>query len=141
MVRSIKHMNSGVSFFFASSCSRRTTNIMSTVERWGLNPRCSSSRMPSRSQYVVTEAARDDFEEHFAGVRHEGDATIVATLRYIFLLVWHLNSCILPLLRHGLSPPHRNKHGWLRSTALSLGLIVPANSKLVPSGVAARPAP
>ena len=32
---------------------------------------------------VVTEAARDDFEENSAGVRHEGDATIVNALRLI----------------------------------------------------------
>ena len=36
---------------------------------------------------LVTEAARDDFEEYFASVRHKGDATIVTTLRPIFLLV------------------------------------------------------
>ena len=36
---------------------------------------------------VVTEAVRDDFEEYFAGVHPEGDATIVTTLRPIFLLV------------------------------------------------------
>ena len=37
---------------------------------------------------------------------HEGDATIIATLSPIFLLVKHLNRCIFPLLRHATSPPH-----------------------------------
>ena len=35
---------------------------------------------------IVTQATRDDFEEYFAGVSHEGDATIIATLSPIFLL-------------------------------------------------------
>ena len=49
LVRSINHTYKGVSFR-ASSCSRRTTNIMSTVERWGLNPHCSPGNMFSCSQ-------------------------------------------------------------------------------------------
>ena len=36
---------------------------------------------------VVTEAARDGFEECFARVSHKGDDTIVTTLRPIFLFV------------------------------------------------------
>ena len=39
-----------VSFFFASSCRRRVTNIMYIVEGWGLKPHWSSGRMPSRTQ-------------------------------------------------------------------------------------------
>ena len=38
----------------------RTMNIMSTIELWGLKPHCSCGRMPSRSQYEVAEAARED---------------------------------------------------------------------------------
>ena len=57
LVRSIKHKYTGVSFFRASSCSRRTTNIMSTVERWGLNPHCSSGRMFSDSQQSLRRPA------------------------------------------------------------------------------------
>ena len=57
LVRSIKHKYKGVSFFRASSCSRRTTNIMPTVERWGLNPHCSSSRIFSRSQWSLRRPA------------------------------------------------------------------------------------
>ena len=55
---------------------------------------------------IVTQATRDDFEEYFAGVSHDGDATIIATLCPIFLLVEYLNRCIFPLLRHATSPPH-----------------------------------
>ena len=55
---------------------------------------------------IVTQATRDDFEEYLAGVSHEGDATIIAKLCPIFLLVKHLNRCIFPLLRHATSPPH-----------------------------------
>ena len=50
LARSIKHKQKGVSFFRASSCRRHTTNIMPTVERWGLNPHGSSGKMLSRSQ-------------------------------------------------------------------------------------------
>ena len=49
---------------------------------------------------------RDDFEEYFAGVSHEGDATIISTLSPIFLLVKHLNRFIFPLLRYATLPPH-----------------------------------
>ena len=37
LVRSMKRKYKGVSFFRTSSCSRRTTNIISTVEHWGMN--------------------------------------------------------------------------------------------------------
>ena len=55
---------------------------------------------------IVAQATRDYFEEYFAGVSHEGDATIIPTLSHIFLLVKHLNRCIFPLLRHAISCPH-----------------------------------
>ena len=55
---------------------------------------------------IVTEATRDDFEEYFAGVSHEGDATIIDTLSPIFLFVKHVHRCIFPLLRHTTSPPY-----------------------------------
>ena len=86
MVRSTRHKYKGM-FFHASSCRRRTTSIKPTVERWGLNPHCSSGKLFSRSQQPLTKATRDDFEEYFAGVGHEGDATVVATLRPIFRLL------------------------------------------------------
>ena len=52
---------------------------------------------------IVTKATRDDFEECFAGVSQEGDTTIVATLRPMFLLVEHLSRCISPYC--GTPPP------------------------------------
>ena len=55
---------------------------------------------------VVTKATRDYFEEYFACVSQEGDATVVATLCPIFLLVPHPNRCTFPLLRYAISPPH-----------------------------------
>ena len=51
---------------------------MSTVERWWQNVLAFA---------IVAQATRDDFEEYFTGVSHEGDATIIATLSPIFLLV------------------------------------------------------
>ena len=93
-------MNSGVSFFLANSCRCRTTNI---------DRRAVGSKSPLLLRYdafllaVVTGAARDDFEEQFASVRHNGDATIVSALRPIFLL-----GGVLPVLRHAPSPPHSN---------------------------------
>ena len=36
---------------------------------------------------VIAGRLSDYFEEHFASVRHKGDATIVTTLRPIFVLV------------------------------------------------------
>ena len=35
---------------------------------------------------LVTRATRDDFEEYFAGVSHEGDAAIIDTLSPIFFM-------------------------------------------------------
>ena len=55
---------------------------------------------------MVTQATRDDFEEYFSGVSHEGDATMIATLSPFFFFVKHLNRCIFPLLRHASPCPH-----------------------------------
>ena len=55
---------------------------------------------------VVAEAARDEFEEYFTGVRDKADATIVSAIRPVFLLVQHVKRCILSLLRHYPSSPH-----------------------------------
>ena len=55
---------------------------------------------------IVTRTTRDDIEENFAGVNHQGYATIIATLSPILFLVKHRNRCIFPLLRHATSPPH-----------------------------------
>ncbi|CAB1105118.1 unnamed protein product [Ectocarpus sp. CCAP 1310/34] len=50
LVRSTKHANTAVLFFLASSWSRWMANSMSSVDRCGRKPLCSSGRMPSRSQ-------------------------------------------------------------------------------------------
>ena len=55
---------------------------------------------------VVTRTTRDDVEEYFARVYHDGDATIVATFYQIFLLVQHLNRRTFALLCHATSSPH-----------------------------------
>ena len=86
IIRSIKHMNSGVSFlprqFLQAShhehhVDRRAVGFKSTLLLRG-------DAFPFAA---ATEAARDDFEEYFASVSHKGDAEIVTTLRSIFLLV------------------------------------------------------
>ena len=46
--RSMKHMKRGTPAFRPISCSLRTTNIMSVVERLGRNPHCSSGNTHSR---------------------------------------------------------------------------------------------
>ena len=50
LVGSMKHTYNGIRFFRASYCSRRITNIMSVVERFGLKSLWSSGRTPKRSQ-------------------------------------------------------------------------------------------
>ena len=47
-----------IHFFRANSCSRRITNIISVVERFGRKPLCSSDRTPTRSQYSLRWRAR-----------------------------------------------------------------------------------
>ena len=54
---------------------------------------------------IVTQAIRDDFVEYFAGVSHEEDATIIATLRPIFLLVKHLTLIVASFHCCGTPPP------------------------------------
>ena len=51
--RSMKYMKRDTPAFRPISCSLRTTNIMSAVERFGRNPHCSSGNSPFASQYVV----------------------------------------------------------------------------------------
>ena len=49
----VKHSYNGICFFRANSCSRRITNIMSVVERFGRKPLSSSGRIPTRPQYSL----------------------------------------------------------------------------------------
>ena len=48
---------------------------------------------------IVIQATRHDFEEYFAGVSHEQEATISATLSPIPVLEKRLNCCIFLMLR------------------------------------------
>ena len=48
--RSMKHMKRDTPAFRPNSCSLRTTNSMSMVERSGRNPHCSSGSSPFASQ-------------------------------------------------------------------------------------------
>ena len=57
LVRSIKQTYNVICFFRANSCSRRMTNIISVVERFGRKPLCSSDRIPTRSQYLLRRRA------------------------------------------------------------------------------------
>ena len=56
----------------------------------GLIPRCAPGKMFSPSQQPPSEATREMallFEEHFVGVSHEGNATIVDTLYMYYVMV------------------------------------------------------
>ena len=68
-----------------------TANILSTVDLLGgLIPRCAPGKMFSPSQHPPSEATREMallFEEHFVGVSHEGNATIVDTLYMYYVIV------------------------------------------------------
>ena len=106
-VRSIKHKYREVSISRASSCS-------SSYYEHHVNRRSLGSGLTLFLQQnvlafaMVTQATRDDIEEYFAGVSHERDATIIATISPIFVFVKHLNRCIVPFLRHATSPPHND---------------------------------
>ena len=55
---------------------------------------------------IDNQATRDDFDVYFAGVSHEGEATLIAALSLFVLLVKHLNRCIFPFWHHATPPPH-----------------------------------
>ena len=57
VIRLIKHTYIGMRFFLVTSCSRRITNIISVVERFGRKPLCSSGRVSMRSQYSLKRRA------------------------------------------------------------------------------------
>ena len=73
---------------------------------------------------IITQATRDHFEEYTAGVTHEGDATIIATLSPVFLLVKHLSRCIFPLLRDATFPPHSDDDIVERSKSVQFSFVV-----------------
>ena len=76
---------------------------MSTVDRAGRKPCCSRDVF---ALAVVAQARGDELEQDFPGVRHEGDASVVAALRRILLLEQYLDGGVLPLLRYLSRPPH-----------------------------------
>ena len=112
LVTSIKYNYKGVSFFHASSCSRPRQFLQSSYCEHHVNHRALGSeptlflRKNILAFAIVTQATRDYIEDYFAGVSHEGDATIIATLSSSFLFLKHLNCCIFPLLRRATAPPH-----------------------------------
>ena len=55
--KSIKQTYNEVHLFRARSCSRRITNIILVVKRFGRKPFCSSGRIPTRSQYSLRRRA------------------------------------------------------------------------------------
>ena len=68
-------------------------------------------REDTLSLAVVAQACSDDFEQHFAGVCHEGDASEVAALHHVSLLEQDLDGRILPLLRHFPRLPYGHNDG------------------------------
>ena len=56
-------------------------------------------------------------------MNHEADATIIATLSPIFLLVNHLNRCIFPRLRYATSPPHSDDDIVERSESVHFSFV------------------
>ena len=64
--RSMKHMERDAPVFRPISCSLRTINIMSVVERSGRKPHCSSGN--SLSLTVSAESPGDHFKENLTRV-------------------------------------------------------------------------
>ena len=101
LVRSIKHMYKGVSSFRASSCSRRTANIMSSVERWGLNQHCSSGKMFSRSQRPQPSRARpgENRCRRNSSVNSTNTSDLMACRLFKTYMI-----CVIYVLKHGRIP-------------------------------------
>lgn len=69
---------SGTPAFYPSSCSQRTTNIMSVVDRNERKPLCSPDISPFLSQ-SSSKSAGDHSEENFACMKHLRHAAVVPT--------------------------------------------------------------
>ena len=67
------------------------------VERFGRKPL--SLRQDLHALTVLAEAASDDLQQYFAGVRYQRDVPVVAALCPIFLFVAYHDDGIFPLLR------------------------------------------
>ena len=82
-----------------SSCNRRTVNTMSTVDRAGRKPRCSSrSIFPSFA--AVAQEGRNDFQQQFTCIGNKRNPSAVAAVRAISLLVKGLNDRVFPLIEN-----------------------------------------
>ena len=89
LVRSIKHIYSGIRFFRASFCNRRVTNIISVVERFGRKP-LMFLRQDLHALAVLAEAASEDLQQYLAGVRYQRDVPVVATLCPMLLFMEYM---------------------------------------------------
>ena len=84
MVRSIKHKYKRVG---PSSAPVPAVVVLHHVNRRALGSQPTLSLPQTALAFaVVTEATRDDFEQYFAGLSHEGDAMKIATLSLVFFL-------------------------------------------------------
>lgn len=90
---------SEIPFLWRSSCGRRTTNIVSTVECLGRKPHCSAGRKNPLHLAVASQAVGGGLEEHIASVRHERDSSVLPHLFRLVLLLLLLLVDVLQLLR------------------------------------------
>ena len=109
LVRSIKHTYNITCFFRAYSCSRRITNIISVVERFGRKPFCLFLRQDPHAFAVLAEAANDDLQQYLAGVLCQRDASVVAALYRILLFMEYHDDGIFSLTA---VPPSKNKRRY-----------------------------
>ena len=93
-----------VSSFLASSCTRRTPNILQTVERRGLEPHYFPGRIPSRSQQSPNRPVMT-FTSGLPACAAWG-LLRCSPLSVLFVSAQDLDRCTLPLLRHAPSIPH-----------------------------------
>ena len=91
------------SFFRASSCNRRITNIISVVERVGRKPFCSSGRILARSSLRWRAMIFSSISPACAT-----DASVVAALCPVLLFIEYHDDGTISLLRHLASPPNTN---------------------------------
>ena len=134
LVRSIKYTYSGICFFRANFCSLRTTNIISTVERFGWEPLCSSGRIPTRSQYPLRRRARI-FSSILPACATSKIPLVVAALCPILIFVEYHDDSIFPLLCCGTFSPlqiqtkkissrlRRRAGGWGKSSTAQRKLL------------------
>ena len=118
LVRSIKHTKSGVPFFRASSCNRRTTNITSVGRTVRSETPIMFLRQDPHALTVLAEVASDDLQQYPAGVRYQRDAPVVAALCPFLLFMEYHTDGIFLLLRH--LPPRPNTNDDIEQLSSSL---------------------